>query len=235
MRDIPEFFKNGYTLGGKVRVIDYYFNEGANRRYYHYPRDFVEMFINKAKDKKTLHYETTDPFLYEALDKHSIKGKTVLIQGSEEPCYEALAFLNGAESVTMVEYQKVTTDYPNFEIMTAEDFSESNGKYDCAFSISSVEHSGLGRYGDDLDPEGDLKAMDDLRSRLNSGGLCFLAVPMGEDCVFWNAHRQYGRVRFPMLIKGFEVIGEYGWQDSDFDILARKGLTKQPVIVLRKI
>ena len=119
--------------------------------------------------------------------------------------------------------------------MTAEDFSESNGKYDCAFSISSVEHSGLGRYGDDLDPEGDLKAMDDLRSRLNSGGLCFLAVPMGEDCVFWNAHRQYGRVRFPMLIKGFEVIGEYGWQDSDFDILARKGLTKQPVIVLRKI
>ena len=52
MRDIPEFFKNGYTLGGKVRVIDYYFNEGANRRYYHYPRDFVEMFINKAKDKK---------------------------------------------------------------------------------------------------------------------------------------------------------------------------------------
>ena len=32
------------------------------------------------------------------------------------------------------------------------------GPFDCAASISSIEHSGLGRYGDQLNPWGDLVA-----------------------------------------------------------------------------
>ena len=31
-------------------------------------------------------------------------------------------------------------------------------QYDCVASFSSVEHSGLGRYGDELNPFGDLQA-----------------------------------------------------------------------------
>lgn len=41
----------------------------------------------------------------------------------------------------------------------------------------------LGRYGDPLDPDGDLKAMKLVYSMLKPGGLLFLTVPVGPDVV----------------------------------------------------
>ncbi|MAF26132.1 hypothetical protein CL634_11270, partial [bacterium] len=217
MRTMPENLVDAYTLNGKIPVVDYYFNEGADRKYFHYSKGLIGEFFNKAKNKETLHYAETDPFLYEALDKYPIKEKSVLIIGSVEPCYEALAFHYGAKEVMMIEYQKVTADYPNLSTLTVEEFSQLNDQYDVAISISSVEHSGLGRYGDELDPEGDLKAMEDLYSNLKDGGACFLAVPMGADRVEWNAHRVYGSIRFPMLVSKFEIIDKFGWEEADLD------------------
>ena len=43
----------------------------------------------------------------------------------------------------------------------------SDNLYDIVIQYSSIEHSGLGRYGDYLDPEGDLKAMNDIYDNLH--------------------------------------------------------------------
>ena len=55
-----------------------------------------------------------------------------------------------------------------------------------------VEHVGLGRYGDPLDPDGDLKAMAELRRVLAKGGSLLFVVPVGKPCIRYNAHRIYG-------------------------------------------
>jgi hypothetical protein len=56
-----------------------------------------------------------------------------------------------------------------------------------------VEHVGLGRYGDQLDPDGDLKAITELRRVLAKGGDLLLVVPVGNPArVMFNAHRIYG-------------------------------------------
>lgn len=52
-----------------------------------------------------------------------------------------------------------------------------------------VEHIGLGRYGDPIDPQGDLKAMAELK-RVLVGDLLF-AVPIGRPKVIFNLHRIY--------------------------------------------
>lgn len=54
-----------------------------------------------------------------------------------------------------------------------------------------VEHVGLGRYGDPLDSDGDLKAMAELRRVLAPGGSLLFVTPVGRPKVAFNAHRIY--------------------------------------------
>ena len=54
-----------------------------------------------------------------------------------------------------------------------------------------VEHVGLGRYGDPLDPGGDLRAMAELNRVLAPGGDLLFVVPVGKPRLQFNAHRIY--------------------------------------------
>ncbi len=54
-----------------------------------------------------------------------------------------------------------------------------------------VEHIGLGRYGDPLDPDGDLKAIAELKRVLANGGSLLFVVPVGKPKIMFNAHRIY--------------------------------------------
>lgn len=54
-----------------------------------------------------------------------------------------------------------------------------------------VEHVGLGRYGDPLDPAGDLKAIVELKRVLAVDGTLLFVVPIGKARVMFNAHRVY--------------------------------------------
>jgi len=68
-----------------------------------------------------------------------------------------------------------------------------------------VEHIGLGRYGDAIDPEGDLKAMRELQRVLAVGGRLIFAVPTGPNVIQYNAHRLYEAQDIPMYFKGMVV------------------------------
>ena len=106
--------------------------------------------------------------------------------------------------------------------------------YDCIVTYSSTEHSGLGRYGDPLDPNGDITSMDDIHNNLNENGLLIWGGPVGSDTLVWNAHRIYGKIRLPLLFSKFE---ELQWIGFNKDTLFSKPLDKyadQPVVVLKK-
>ncbi|HMI00854.1 MAG TPA: DUF268 domain-containing protein [Pedobacter sp.] len=55
-----------------------------------------------------------------------------------------------------------------------------------------IEHIGLERYGDPLDPRGDIKAINELKRVLKPGGQLFFVVPVGGSArIQYNAHRIY--------------------------------------------
>jgi SAM-dependent methyltransferase len=54
-----------------------------------------------------------------------------------------------------------------------------------------VEHVGLGRYGDTLDPAGDARACAELTRVLAPGGQLLFATPVGQEAIQFNAHRVY--------------------------------------------
>jgi SAM-dependent methyltransferase len=61
-------------------------------------------------------------------------------------------------------------------------------------SICVLEHIGLGRYGDPLDPWGSEKSCAELRRVLKPGGDLLISVPVDEACrVHFNAHRTFTR------------------------------------------
>jgi len=63
-----------------------------------------------------------------------------------------------------------------------------------------VEHVGLGRYGEKLDYEGDLKAINELKRVLSPGGNLFFVVPVGAKAkIEFNAHRIYT----PEMVKDY--------------------------------
>ena len=57
--------------------------------------------------------------------------------------------------------------------------------------MHTVEHIGLGRYGDPLDADGDLKAIRELKRVLAPGGTLLFAVPIGRPKILFNGHRIY--------------------------------------------
>jgi len=71
-------------------------------------------------------------------------------------------------------------------------------------SICVVEHIGLGRYGDPLDPYGTEKAIAELKRVLAPGGRLYLSIPVGnENITAFNAGRIF---RLSDLLKLFEPL-----------------------------
>ncbi len=69
-----------------------------------------------------------------------------------------------------------------------------------------IEHIGLGRYGDPIDPEGDLKAIRELCRVLAPDGDLLIATPVGKKRIQFNAHRIYNYREFASYFQPLELV-----------------------------
>lgn len=71
-----------------------------------------------------------------------------------------------------------------------EDVSAFHASADSVSCLHALEHFGLGRYGDPLDPDGWRRGFDNLGRILRTGGTLYLSVPLGrQQRVEFDAHR----------------------------------------------
>ena len=199
LNELTDTQKSNYSLDGQVPFREWYFNESQINVSHLYEPRHVEMLKLKAKKRETNYYGQTDNWLYHALVDFPIYNKDVLIIGSLMPWYESIALEHHCKSCTVVEYREQLTQISNVTYIQPNQLA--NRTFDCIFSISSYEHDGLGRYGDPLNPNGDIESMRDIQQNLRSDGLMFLAVPVGQDEIVWNAHRVYGILLIPMIVQ----------------------------------
>jgi len=81
----------------------------------------------------------------------------------------------------------------NLEISKA-DLTALPFENDSIISLScmhTIEHIGLGRYGDPINPEADLKAFSELERVLANNGNLLLVIPIGIPKICFNAYRVY--------------------------------------------
>jgi hypothetical protein len=81
--------------------------------------------------------------------------------------------------------------------------------------MHTVEHIGLGRYGDQIDPDGDLKAIGELKRVLSKNGRLLFVVPLGKPKIMFNAHRIYSYAQIleyfsDLSLERFDLIPESG-------------------------
>lgn len=232
-RDIPKELRDEYTLNNKIKIEYQYANDSRKPdESLIYTKKHIDSYLKHIRKKRTFHYRKTDFWLYQALEKYSIQGKEVAIIGSDTPLYESICLAYGGKPTT-IEYNKIISKDARLKVMTVEEYEENRKRFDMAFSISSFEHDGLGRYGDPINPNGDLEAMKKMKYILKPNGILFLAVPIGKDAVVWNVHRIYGRIRLPMLLAEWKVLDTFGYSD---DMLDKDYGTKgdlQPIFVLK--
>jgi hypothetical protein len=81
---------------------------------------------------------------------------------------------------------------------------------DCTPSLSclhTIEHFGLGRYGDPLDPDGYLKGLSQLKKMVSPGGLLYLSTPIGPQRIEFNAHRIFApETVLSWFAEGWEIV-----------------------------
>ena len=78
-----------------------------------------------------------------------------------------------------------------------------------------IEHVGLGRYGDPIDPLGDLKAVAELRRVLAPGGSLLFVVPVGRRALKYNAHRIYDLAQVRGMMDGLDLLETALVTDTD--------------------
>lgn len=244
--EVPKDLQERYTMNNNIEMFNGYYDgtyHGAIalknsdvQEAIHDIQMRTEQYERYMDSSRHEGYGDTTCLLLRALDKYPIQDKTVLNVGnSGDIWFESIILARGGIPTT-ADYNRLESDCVDLKFITDRELAESSLEFDCAFSISSFEHSGLGRYGDELNPEGDYEAMRELKKHVKPGGLLYLVVPIGKDCVTWNAHRIYGRIRLPLLMCEWEVVDRFGVNERYLDISNNGNpVCPQPVFILRNI
>eukprot|EP00995_Heteronema_vittatum_P010959 NODE_651_length_1242_cov_327.612741_g472_i0.p1 GENE.NODE_651_length_1242_cov_327.612741_g472_i0~~NODE_651_length_1242_cov_327.612741_g472_i0.p1 ORF type:complete len:336 (-),score=71.67 NODE_651_length_1242_cov_327.612741_g472_i0:164-1171(-) len=216
-RTIPACLYAHYTMGGRIQVRDQYIPS----RYTHkapmqWTPAYIEGVVTAARNS-SFHggcgpRETSA--VREAIAMAKLSGQHILVVGTLKPWVEALLLVAGVRRVTTLEYGPIISTHPRLDAMQPAEFNGRflNGTlpvFDASGSFSSLEHPGLGRYGDLLNPYADLMSVAKVWCAVRKGGKFLLGVPFRKrlDRIWWNANRVYGPIRLPHLASNWHQLG----------------------------
>ena len=135
--------------------------------------------------------------------------------GSE---HNFVALLSKVVPVTMVDIRPLPTplDSLTFREGSILALPYENGSVPSVSSMCVIEHIGLGRYGDPLDPNGTEKSLAELKRIIQPGGDLYLSVPIDdENRIYFNAHRAFREDTLLSWFAPFEVVEKryiYGYE-----------------------
>jgi Caenorhabditis protein of unknown function, DUF268 len=162
-----------------------------------------------------------------------IRGSSVLVIGSENPWVEAILLHLGAAKVTTLEYANLVSKHPKVKTLKPHQFRKQflDGaleSFDGVVSFSSVEHSGLGRYGDALNPWGDILTIARAWCVTKEGGFMYLGLPTGNDEIKSNWHRIYGLLRWPLVAANWRPLPDGSELREDSWVGSGYKFTREP-------
>lgn len=126
--------------------------------------------------------------------------------------------------------QLESTGHENIVFYQADLMDQNNARSNITDSISclhAIEHFGLGRYGDPIDPDGHKKGFINLLRMLEPSGTLYISFPIGKaNSVHFNAHRVFhpkdiftwvDRDNMPDLVR-FDYVDDEGNLHQDVDV-----------------
>jgi len=211
---MPEAMRAAFTMDGRIPVEAAYRDDTRSE-----PLVLTEAAVDaeaaKVRAGGSVGYAYTTQELRQAFGRWPIQGKRVALVGCVRPDYPGMCLAYGAASMTIFDRNRIVSNHPKIWSFVPDQWDGE--LFDAVVSLSMVDHDGLGRYGDPIDPEADVKAMAWFRDILKPNGLLYFAVAVRTDCVIWNKGRVYGKLRMPLLLEGWDVLfAPSAYQRMDF-------------------
>ena len=208
-------------------------------------QELIDTLVNIGKkngDFSCKHYPKSVPQLYEAMERvmsmEKDKKLNVLVAGSISPWVEAVVLSRPGiqlNKLVTTDYNPIQINSDQIEFVSMEDLKQNRPDplFDLVISYSSIEHDGLGRYGDPINPDGDFAAVKEYALMLRDGGYLILGIPQtksldGKGEIKQNGQRIYSHARAEKLMEGFTKVGK------PITVPETSGWRYQPVTVLRK-
>lgn len=117
------------------------------------------------------------------------------------------AIASAITPITFYDIHPITSHIPGMSTGSA-DLTGLPFADDSIMSLSCMhvmEHIGLGRYGDNIDVQGDLKAAAELVRVLAPGGQLLMVLPVGRPKIEFNAHRIYSYEQVVGMFSGLAI------------------------------
>ena len=128
-----------------------------------------------------------------------------------------MSVLSAQVETTFVDYRPLKASLPGLTSIAGNilDLPFADGSVNSLSCLHVIEHIGLGRYGDPIDPQGSVKAALELQRIVSPGGNLFLSLPIGRERICFNAHRVHAPASvlrmFPqMRLVEFSYVDDYG-------------------------
>jgi len=240
--DIPIQLKGEYTHYGQVKIGEWFLDnsgDGSGRSEYVFSQSSVQSYVDAYKNGYPYDsYNGASVDVGKAIEGLSLEGANILVIGTQQPWLEAIILTKSPKYVLTLEYGKFRSEYPGLEFIQPDGFRKryidgSLPKFDYVFTFSSVEHSGLGRYGDALNPWGDILTVARAWCVSSPQAKMVIGVPTGSfDKLEWNAHRVYGPVLYPYLMTNWKFVLSSRGSDPAKQL---KNDGDQPVYVFEKM
>lgn len=134
-----------------------------------------------------------------------------------------VAHVGAFRKIAMMDIRKLDDiGHQNISFIQADLMDEKNIPAEIADSVSclhAIEHFGLGRYGDKLDPQGHIAGFNNILRILKPGGTLYISFPIaGMSQVYFNAHRvfhprdilHWARDRESLRLERFDFVDDAG-------------------------
>lgn len=117
-------------------------------------------------------------------------------------------FIAAQRKADYVDVRSLTLRLPNLNIVHGSILSlpYKDNSIESLSTLHVIEHIGLGRYGDPIDPEGTAKACLELTRVLRKNGKLYVSIPTGKYRVCFNAHRVIPPQKLISYFNGLKLI-----------------------------
>jgi len=221
--EIPPILQKFYNYNGRVSISHYFIDSAhfggnmsvpENFTFEYMEEKYLDPYRKSGNPVGPWYYPGSGKLVDEAADYLNVTNKTVLVIGTQVPWLEAILLSKRPKKIVTVEYGYFISEYPTWVIMRPLEFRKrffdgTLDTFDHIFTYSSLEHSGLGRYGDPLNPWGDIMAVAEAWCVAKPNAKLALGLPTsvsaGYDQIQFNAGRIYGPIMYSFLVTGLHI------------------------------
>lgn len=171
IHDVRSFKRKGGAIDYHAMILSDYTDQAGTARGHYFHQDLlVASFIHKANPARHVDIGSRiDGFIAHVASFRPIE--VMDVRALEQKTHPNIAFLRA-------------------DLMDPQNaISESTDSLSC---LHAIEHFGLGRYGDPIDPQGHITGFNNMIRMLKPGGTFYISFPIGTKTeVFFNAHRVF--------------------------------------------